>query len=181
MKFIYADSLDFIDPNDDFATESPAPGRQVYWDDRYPHEYLRTPPYDGILVSRGIVGDHRTWFGFGSCETLSNARAERLRSVGITERTMSRRTQWRRCWSPSMFGVAPKCGRAQSIDALHEGSSLQCFNGDVAGSTLRLPLGCLLAESLGIDLRRVGGGRQRTFADGERCLSEWMERNARVC
>lgn len=59
MKFIYADSLDFIDPAYDFATDSHAPGRQIYWDDRYPHEYMRTPPYDGVLVSRAIVGDHR--------------------------------------------------------------------------------------------------------------------------
>ena len=55
------------------------------------------------------------------------------------------------------------------------------FSGNAAGSTLRLTLGCLLAESLGVDLRRVGSGRRRTFADGEHRLSEWMERNARVC
>lgn len=55
------------------------------------------------------------------------------------------------------------------------------FGGNAAGSTLRLTLGCLLAESLGIELRRVGSGRRRTFADGEHRLSEWMDRNARVC
>jgi hypothetical protein len=59
VKFIYADSLDFIDPRYDFATDRNGPGRQLYWDDQYPHEFLKTPPYDGILVSRGIVGDHR--------------------------------------------------------------------------------------------------------------------------
>lgn len=59
MKFIYADSLDFIDPRYDFVTDTHGPGRQVYWDDQYPHEFMKTPPYDGILVSRGIVGDHR--------------------------------------------------------------------------------------------------------------------------
>lgn len=35
------------------------------------------------------------------------------------------------------------------------------FSGNSAGSTLRLTLGCLLAESLGIELRRVGGGQRR--------------------
>lgn len=55
------------------------------------------------------------------------------------------------------------------------------FNGNAAGSTLRLTLGCLLAESLGIELRRVGSGQRRTFADDEHRLSEWMDRNARVC
>jgi len=59
VKFIYADSLDFIDPRYDFATDRNGPGRQLYWDDQYPHEFMATPPYDGILVSRGIVGDHR--------------------------------------------------------------------------------------------------------------------------
>jgi hypothetical protein len=59
LKFIYADSLDFIDPRYDFATDTNGPGRQLYWDDQYPHEFMKTPPYDGILVSRGIVGDHR--------------------------------------------------------------------------------------------------------------------------
>jgi hypothetical protein len=67
MKFIYADSLDFIDPNYDFVTESHAPGRQVYWDDQYPHEYMRTPPYDGArrflrfdgpaCIDRPVYGD----------------------------------------------------------------------------------------------------------------------------
>lgn len=59
MKFIYADSLDFIDPRYNFATDTNGPGRQLYWDDQWPHEFMKTPPYDGILVSRGIVGDHR--------------------------------------------------------------------------------------------------------------------------
>lgn len=55
------------------------------------------------------------------------------------------------------------------------------FSGNAEGSTLRLTLGCLLAESLEIELRRVGSGHRRTFADGERRLTEWIERNARVC
>ena len=28
-------------------------------DDQFPHEYLGSAPYDGILVSMGIVGDHK--------------------------------------------------------------------------------------------------------------------------
>lgn len=57
MKFIFADSLDMVDPNFDFINERFAKGREVYWDDFYPHEMLDTVPYDGMLVSRGIVGD----------------------------------------------------------------------------------------------------------------------------
>src|ERR1044072_5563421 len=59
MKFIYPDSRDMIEPDYDFATDSHSVGRQQYWDDQYPHAYLHKPPYDGILVSRATVGDHR--------------------------------------------------------------------------------------------------------------------------
>jgi GIY-YIG catalytic domain len=49
------------------------------------------------------------------------------------------------------------------------------------GSTLRLTLGCLLAEQLGIQLRRVGSGTQLPFADGEPRLSQWMAEDAFDC
>ena len=55
------------------------------------------------------------------------------------------------------------------------------YAGNAEGSTLRLTLGCLLADELGIELRRVGSGTRRTFSDGERKLSEWMGSNAFVC
>lgn len=57
MKFIFADSLDFVDPGYDFLNDRNAPGRKPYWDDAYPHEILGYAPYHGMLVSRGIVGD----------------------------------------------------------------------------------------------------------------------------
>lgn len=60
MKFIYADAMDFVDPEFDFKNERNSSGRIVQWDDEYPHEFLDRAPYDGILVSRGVVGDvHR--------------------------------------------------------------------------------------------------------------------------
>ena len=55
------------------------------------------------------------------------------------------------------------------------------YRGNAAGSTLRLTLGSLMAETLGIALRRVGSGQRLTFSDGEAALSEWMGRHARVC
>lgn len=55
------------------------------------------------------------------------------------------------------------------------------YRGNAAGSTLRLTLGCLLAETLGIRLCRVGSGERLTFTHkGEQTLSEWMATNARV-
>lgn len=57
MKFIFADALDMIDPQFDFRADRMADDREKYWTDVYPHEYFPTAPYDGVLVSRGIVGD----------------------------------------------------------------------------------------------------------------------------
>lgn len=54
------------------------------------------------------------------------------------------------------------------------------YTGNAAGSTLRKTLGCLLAEQLGIELRRVGSGQRLTFALGEQELSKWMGENAFV-
>jgi hypothetical protein len=57
LKFVFADSLDFVDPGYDFVADRNARGRTVHRDDQFPHEFLEEAPYDGILVSRGIVGD----------------------------------------------------------------------------------------------------------------------------
>jgi hypothetical protein len=55
------------------------------------------------------------------------------------------------------------------------------YSGNAEGSTLRKTLGVLLAEELGIQLRRVGSGTRRTFGPtGEAALSEWMAANALV-
>lgn len=59
MKFIFSDSLDMVDPAFDFIEDCNAPNRRPYWDDAYPHELFVYPPYDGMLVSKAIVGDHR--------------------------------------------------------------------------------------------------------------------------
>ena len=55
------------------------------------------------------------------------------------------------------------------------------YRGNAEGSTLRLTLGCVLGDSLGLELRRVGSGTRRTFGSGEHRISSWMEDNARVC
>lgn len=54
------------------------------------------------------------------------------------------------------------------------------YRGNAEGSTLRLTLGCLLSETLGIELRRVGSGKRMTFSQGESVLSGWMAENAFV-
>jgi hypothetical protein len=80
-------------------------------------------------------------------------------------------------------GIAPKAppanGRPASRQSLRHRIRYH-YTGNAAGSTLRLALGCLLAERLGIQLRRVGSGQRLTFAAGEARLSAWMADNASV-
>ena len=55
------------------------------------------------------------------------------------------------------------------------------YRGNAYGSTLRFTLGCLLAERLGIKLRRVGSGMTMTFTNpGEQSLDGWMAEHAKV-
>jgi len=55
------------------------------------------------------------------------------------------------------------------------------YAGNAEGSTLRKTLGCLLADRLGIELRRVGSGNRRTFTNrGEQELDSWMGEHALV-
>lgn len=81
-------------------------------------------------------------------------------------------------------GIAPKepptNGRPSSRQHLRQRIRYH-FRGNAYGSTLRLTLGCHLAEHLGIELRRVGSGTRLTFTKpGEAALSEWMAAHARV-
>lgn len=76
MKFIFADSLDFVDPNFDFVADQSAADRQPYWDDVYPHQILGYAPYHGVLVSRAILGGHR------SKGKYSPGQARRFETVG---------------------------------------------------------------------------------------------------
>jgi hypothetical protein len=55
MKFFFPDSQDLVDPSFDFDTETRDPRRVRQRDDQYAHEVFKRPPYDGLLVSRGIV------------------------------------------------------------------------------------------------------------------------------
>jgi hypothetical protein len=80
-------------------------------------------------------------------------------------------------------GIAPKApprnGRAGSRQTLRSRIRYH-YKGNAAGSTLRLTLGCLLSDRLGIQLHRVGSGTRLTFAEGEHRLSAWMAGNAFV-
>jgi hypothetical protein len=55
VKFFFPDSQDLVDPSFDFRTERRSETRVRQRDDQYPHEVFSVPPYDGMLVSKGIV------------------------------------------------------------------------------------------------------------------------------
>jgi len=55
MKFYFPDSQDQVDPTFDFITEERSIYRVRQRDDHYAHEALRSPPFDGLLVSKAIV------------------------------------------------------------------------------------------------------------------------------
>ncbi len=79
MKFIFSDSLDFVDPDFDFIEDRSSPSRRPYWDDAYPHELFESPPYDGMLVSKAIVGDYRVKGQY------TESQAMRFYRVGVRE------------------------------------------------------------------------------------------------
>ncbi len=54
------------------------------------------------------------------------------------------------------------------------------YRGKAEGSTLRMTLGCLLAETLDITLTLSAAGKRKTFDEGELRLSEWMCHHAFV-
>ena len=76
-------------------------------------------------------------------------------------------------------GIAPKQTKGEavkpSIRTLRH-RMRDHFSGNAEGSTLRLTLGCLLSETIKIQLRRVGSGRRRTFTNP----GEIVMRHARV-
>ena len=58
----------------------------------------------------------------------------------------------------------PQNGRNPSSQSLGDRIRYH-YRGNAEGSTLRLTLGCLLAEELGIQLRRVGSGKRLTHRE----------------
>lgn len=55
MRFYFPDSQDQVSPTYDFIHDEHSPLRVRQRDDRYAHEVLTVPAYDGILVSKAIV------------------------------------------------------------------------------------------------------------------------------
>ena len=41
MKFVFADSLDFVDPAYDFIADRNGVGRTIHHDDQFPHDHVQ--------------------------------------------------------------------------------------------------------------------------------------------
>ncbi len=79
MQFIFPDSLDLVDPSFNFETEERSIDRVHQRDDLYAHEIFEIPPFDGILVSMGIVN------GTVGGSRYTIAQRHRLDRVGVRE------------------------------------------------------------------------------------------------
>jgi len=91
VKYFFPDSQDLVDPSFDFETERRSNERLRHRDDAYAHELFSAPPYDGVLVSKGIVEGYA---GNGSRYTL--AQRHRLLRVGVRDFFRLDRPGWQR-------------------------------------------------------------------------------------
>jgi len=80
MKFIFADAQDMIDPNYDFLNDEFSPDRILQRTDKYPHEVFKKKPYDGMLLSRGLIDDG---VYKSSSRAYSAAQSRRMKLQGI--------------------------------------------------------------------------------------------------
>lgn len=80
MKFFLPDSQDLVDPSFDFERERRSMTRNRQRDDLYAHEVFSEAPFDGYLVSKGIVDGYGS---LGSRYTL--AQRHRLLRLGAPE------------------------------------------------------------------------------------------------
>jgi DGQHR domain-containing protein len=76
MQYFFAENCDWVDPGYDFSSDQLSPNRQPQIDDVYPHECFEHPPYDGLLISRSIVG------GDGFAGKYTQGQRYRLRREG---------------------------------------------------------------------------------------------------
>jgi hypothetical protein len=79
MKFFFPDSHDLVDPNFDFRSERRTYAGSRQQAQRYAHEVLNLPPYDGMLVSKAVID------GQGKNLRYSFTQVQRLKRLGVRE------------------------------------------------------------------------------------------------
>lgn len=78
MKFYFPDSQDLVSPTYDFVNDEYSSLRVRQRDDRYAHEVLTAPAYDGLLVSKAIVDGSINGAG-----KYTTAQRQRLYRMGV--------------------------------------------------------------------------------------------------
>lgn len=73
----------------------------------------------------------------------------------------------------------PRNGKPPSKETLRSRIRTH-MRGNSSSSTLRYSIGCLLSQTMDIQLRRVGENERFHFSNGENVLSDWLEENALV-
>lgn len=81
MKFYFPDAHDLVDPTFDFRTERRSFSGSRQQAQRYAHEVLDEPPYDGMLISKAMIDS-----GSGAKSVrYSFAQVQRLKRLGVRE------------------------------------------------------------------------------------------------
>lgn len=98
MKFFFPDSQDLVDPSFDFEAETRAEFRVRQRDDLYAHEVFTEAPFDGLLVSMGIV--------------------ESIVGAGVGRYTMAQRNRLRRVGAREFFRLPATSDRDSAIELM---------------------------------------------------------------
>ena len=97
MKFIFAENVDMVDPEFDFIKDRSSSSREPYWDDVYPHQLLGHAPYDGLLVSRAIVGGHVKTGKYNESQAMRFRREGARKFLRFSERDYPNTVMWGDC------------------------------------------------------------------------------------
>ena len=97
MKFIFAENVDMVDPEFDFIKDRSSSSREPYWDDVYPHQLLGHAPYDGLLVSRAIVGGHVKTGKYNESQAMRFRREGARKFLRFSEQDYPNTVMWGDC------------------------------------------------------------------------------------
>lgn len=97
MKFIFAENMDLVDPDFDFIKDKSSSTREPYWDDIYPHQLLGNSPYDGLLVSRAIVGGHVRAGKYNESQAMRFRREGARKFLRFEEKDYPNTVMWGDC------------------------------------------------------------------------------------
>ncbi len=104
---------------------------------------------------------------------------DRVPSAAINPAGCENRDGWTLLYVGISPSRPPRNGKPPSGQTIRRRIVNHC-RGRAATSTLRLSLGCLLTNELGLQLRRAGTARRRHFGPGELVLNAWISEHARV-